>query len=1019
MADKLETAKKIPGGDYDKAFQRRRLAILSALFFGAFVAALGIPLCIHYALVWALYALSGLLFVLTLSCLVFSFLAMRLYDRKLKASSEIIARQLADFAEGNIKILSTKHELPSLRALQDGINLAVENYSRYQLVAVGTAYDEEVKAKILEGYVFPFDEFERRLSQELQRNNSYRSALLFIACEGSDPLPPAALEALKEKIRASFPRVMLGRYDASTFAVYDFAVESILALKTRCEGLVASFNDLHITLEEDRTFLNYCRLGGVIYPYTPAANLISEGLKALKESPDVKLAVSLPSVYYPHAILSESNKRIVYLASMENFEQLFRQAKTHQGQIDALKDFLRWIASAGDFETGGVLLYSPLTLEYRVLLEVGKTDADQSFARLGERIPADAIDPFYEEASRDLSFSAASSAALPSAMSSFLTNLGIRSFYFSALTFAGQKKGFFYLTSTKEKPFGSLSTKEDYNSFAAMVSALLVSLDCKVEVEGTERVLDALSERSGKFLYTIDRATHKLTYLSENLRRCFSEAKVGDVCYKVLRTDHTSPCTHCPLTSGADHRVISNISAVECGISVLEFRGADNDLSTIVIEQSNSGSLALGSSLMDEMLLIKNAQALSLEVGRELKADQLGYVVSIELLGGDASLSKLPGADANSVMAAIVKNFQDAGYGDIVYRFGPYQLSFLLKSYTKAKIMGFVEEAAEILSTPLEVKDVSFKPAFAYSAIAYPGDVTTVRQLTTLIPSELKRSANYGEGMLVEVADKNPRKALRADYILTILTDTLNKDSMPILIQPIVDAKSKKVVGGDLRAALFGRDGLPIPPAEFIPIAQRSALVGKVDLGSLQNMGHLYETYAFTCFRSVGLNNLSMYLSVASLQDPTFPESVKKIFSRYKFPRNYVSFEIGCSYLLEHEADLKRTMESLAGLGIIFEAVEFDPDQVSLDALRKFGIPRIKTDRTLIWDAVANPGDSASFSRFVDSALRDGFYLTCAGIETSEQGDLAFHLDVQRSQGYLYGRPMSETDFIKHLNYGN
>jgi hypothetical protein len=859
---------------------------------------------------------------LTISCLVLSFVAMRVYDRKLKASSEAIARQLADFSEGNIKVLSTKHELPSLRILQDGINLAVEAYSRFQLVAVGTSYDEEVKAKILEGFVFPFAEFERRLSQELQRNNSYRSALLFISCEGSDPLPASALEALKAKIRASFPRAMLGQYDASTFAVYDFAVESLLALQTRCESLVASFNDLHITLEEDRTFLNYCRLGAVIYPYTPAANLVSEGLKALKESLDVKIAVSLPSVYYPHAILSESNRRIVYLASMENFEQIFRAATTYQSQIDALKDFLRWIASAGDFETGGVLLYSPLTKEYRLLLEVGKTDADQSFARLGERIPAEAIDPFYDEASRDLSFSAASSSDLPASMASFLTNLGIRSFSFSALAFAGEKKGLFYLTSTKEKPFGSLSTKEDYNAFAAMVSSFLVSLDGKIAVDGTERVLDALSERSGKFLYTIDRATYKLTYLSENLRRCFPEAKAGDVCYAVLRTDHTAPCTHCPLTSGADHRVISKISAVECGISVLEFRGADNDLSTIVIEQSNSGSLALGSSLMDEMLLIKNAQALSLEVGRELKADQLGYVVSIELLSGDASLSKLPGADANSLMAAIVKNFQDAGYGDIVYRFGTYQLSFLLKSYTKAKITGFVEEAAEILATPLEVKDVSFKPSFAYSAIAYPGDVTTVRQLTTLIPSELKRSASYGEGTLVEVADKNPRKALRADYILTILTDTLNKDSMPILIQPIVDAKSKKVVGGDIRAALYGRDGLPIPPAEFIPIAQRSALVAKVDLGSLQNMGHLYETYAFTYFRSVGLNNLSMYLSVASLQDPTFPESVKKIFARYKFPKNYVSFEIDSSYLLPHEGDIKRTMEALMGLGLIFEAVD-------------------------------------------------------------------------------------------------
>lgn len=1019
MAKQTDSARPESKKNDDNDYKRRRLWILLFLFAVALTAGVAIPLGIYYKVDWVLYALSGLLFILIVSCLIVSFLAMRSYEKKLAASAEAMDHQLADFTAGNIKIVSAKPDLPPLRKIQDGINKAVDNYARYQLVAVGTSYDEEVKKKISQGFVFPFREFTSRLMQELQRSNSYRSALLFVSCEGSEAIPEAALEALHAKIRAFFPTALVGHYDQNTYAVYVYAVESLLSLSTQCQELVSTFNDLHITLEEDRTYLNYCRIGGVIYPYTPASNLVSDGLKALKDSQDVNLMVGLPSVYYPHAILSESNRRIVYLASMENFERAFREATTYQQQIGALKDFLKWIASAVDFETSGILAYSPITKDYRLLLEVGKTDADKSFSRLGEAIKAESIDPFYDEAARDLSFSAASSEALPSSMSSFLSNLGIHSFFFSALTFGGAKKGLLYFTSTQEKQFGTLGTKEDYNAFAAMVSSFLVSLDSKTAVDGTERVLDALSERSGKFLYTIDRATHKLTYLSENLRRCFPEAKTGDVCYEVLRTSHTAPCSHCPLASGADHRIISKISSVECAISVLEFRGADNDLSTIVIEQSGSGSLALGSSLMDEMLLIKNAQALSLEVGRELKAEQIGYVVSIELLGADANLSKLPGADANSVMAAIVKNFQDAGYGEIVYRFGTYQLSFLLKSYTKGKIMGFVEEAAEILATPLEVKDVSFKPSFAYSAIAYPGDVTTVRQLTTLIPSELKRSAGYGEGFLAEVADKNPRKALRADYILTILQDTLNKDSMPILIQPIVDAKSKKVVGGDIRAALYGRDNLSIPPSEFIPIAQKNSLVAKVDLGSLQNMGHLYETYAFTYFRSVGLSNLSMYLSVASLQDPTFPESVKKIFARYKFPKNYVSFEIDSSYLLPHEGDVKRTMEALMGLGIIFEAVDYDPDGVGLDVLRKFGISRLKTERTLIWDAVANPGDSASFSRFVESALRDGFYLTCSGIETPEQGDLSFHLDVQRSEGYLYGRPMSETDFIKHLNYGN
>ena len=79
----------------------------------------------------------------------------------------------------------------------------------------------------------------------------------------------------------------------------------------------------------------------------------------------------------------------------------------------------------------------------------------------------------------------------------------------------------------------------------------------------------------------------------------------------------------------------------------------------------------------------------------------------------------------------------------------------------------------------------------------------------------------------------------------------------------------------------------------------------------------------------------------------------------------------------------------------------------------------IRTDRTIVWEAVSTPNDFSAFSRFVEAALRGGYFLTCYGVETSEEAELVNHLEIQRSQGFFYGRPTDEQGFIKLINYGN
>ena len=1008
-----------------KAFLKNRAStVVGAIFLGFFViSAVGIPFAYYFEnklLLWVSFS------VLLVSALTVSVIIIHLgldYTKKAERLAKDLSSQIRSFADGNFLTVNKDYDnvLPAFTEIQQQMNQAIADYSNYRLVYVGKASDEAINKDIEQGLVYDKETFAENLKKEVQKNDSYRSALLLISLEGAKTYEEKDFEALTAKVRETFPHSMLGKYDEKTLVLYIFNVESFLGLETVCEGFVTNFNVLKIDKSTSVEKFVHAKIGGVIYPYCSLNNFLDEAEKALKEEGEVNLSYGVKDVYYPHRILSESSKRILFLANFEKWEYEIKHAKDYAGEIEALKNAIQWLMTQSDFEVAGVYEYGEKTKDYRLLFETARVEGNKGFSRFGSVLQPSFVGPFVSEAKKDTMFVGNARTDLPKELAEPILSLGMESFFIATLDSPNNDYGFIYMLSPNKRSGTSISFKEDFMTAVSFFSNMLIGNILAKRDDSLHDLLDNLASRTSRYLYSVDRPTHTITYMSDNLKHAFPGAKEGDICYKVLRTGHDKPCSHCPLRYGADHRVIPSIGPSESQISILQYRGANNDESTIMIERGTTQGLVAGSHLVDDSLLIKNAQALSIDVNRELKAKTArGYIVSCSLVDYEAALRELPQSDANSLMSSIVANFQDAGYGELLYRFDTYSISFLLKGYTKIKMMDFVEEAAEILSHPLEAREFRYNANYAFCAVAYPSEIVTTKQMVQTIKDELIRSEKiYGPGYVVEVANRHPRKALRSDYILDILEATLDADALPILTQPIVDCGTLKVIGGDIRSALYGRDKLPIAPREFIPIANKEKLVSRVDIGAISMMGQLYSLYGSGIFKAVGLKCLSMYLSIDSLRDPEFPEKVKAILERNRFPREYMHLEINSAYFLDEEEAIKKVMSELAPLGVVFECVDHTPDKVPLEVLKSFGVHIIKTERSLIWNAATNENELANFSRFLDAAMRNDFDIYVTGIENAEQRDLAISLGAKGLEGYLFGRPMTEEDFVKVLNYGS
>lgn len=1002
----------------DGALYKNRSFVALLIFFLCGVVFSGlIAYSIACSIAWAQWLFFALLCLTLLLGLGFAILA---YAKMSKNEGEAVAsfkQQLSSSKAGTMSLLSLdQKKMARFLPLQEAINSFLDEYSRFEVVYSRTSQDKTLRNQIALGHVFREDEFKKNLYFELQSSINSRSALLLFSLVSKKENKNDDKEALLKAIRKAFPEAMLGEREDG-FSCFVYSVGALICLQSSCQRMVQAFATLNLDEGEN---VSYCKMGGVVYPFASMSEIYQEAEKALNESDGVNLVSSFSSFRFPRTILTENNKLVVYQGFLETAKAHYSDLHSRSEKIAFLSSLFVWASSTLGLKSGGYLSYDSSALEYRVEIDVGRDGENLCFGKLGPRIPTKVIDPFFDRASEDLYFAVENVDELPPEYASPLKNLGIESIFLRSLGKAGRRSSLVFLAGGKKAKFDSLVSHSLLDALSSMVSDAVMEMQEEQKVAGALRVLDALSSRTHRYLYTIDRSSHRLSYVSTDLAKAYPEAKPGALCYEALGRGKSGPCSYCPLVRGSTSRLLQELSSSPCVYSVLEYRGEDSDRSTLLLEpQSIDTSSLKASRLMDEAFMIRNQQALALVVNRDCKNRNPGYVLAARINNFPALIQALPESDVTSLMGQVVKNFQDAGYEDLLYRFDESTLAFLLPNYTKTKAISFTEEAAEILSMPLEAGNVAKKADVSYGLIAYPGDVSNARQLVTLVQNDMNRSLSIGEGYLVDQSGAQPRKAKRSEFIVSLLEEAVAKDLIHAFLQPIVDAKTLRPTTGDIRAALYAPDKTEVAPAEFIPLAEKAGLVSKIDVSSFHALGELFSQYGYTVFKNVGVSHLAIYLSLNSLLDESFPDQVKRTFSQYHFPVGCVQFVVKMSYLSKNADAVKKLQSTLSSMSIEWIASEFDYERDDLSTLSAFNIKTVKTDRLIVSNALSSPRDGTSFARFCSDAQKAGVHIIATGIETEEQSKFASHLGVYAMEGYYFGRPMNEEQFINFVAYGS
>jgi EAL domain-containing protein (putative c-di-GMP-specific phosphodiesterase class I) len=246
--------------------------------------------------------------------------------------------------------------------------------------------------------------------------------------------------------------------------------------------------------------------------------------------------------------------------------------------------------------------------------------------------------------------------------------------------------------------------------------------------------------------------------------------------------------------------------------------------------------------------------------------------------------------------------------------------------------------------------------------------------------------------------------------LLADLRQAVSDETLDIAYQPKMDVRSGKVIGVEALARWNHPDLGPIPPDEFIPLAEHSTLITPLTLLMLRRA--LRDAVAWR--QVAGEFSVAVNISPRSLLDPGFVDEVARELSLVDLPPSALILEITETNLMTDPERAITALQRLRLVGVRLSVDDLGTGYSSLAYLQRLPVDEIKIDRSFL-SAFEEPSAQAVVGTIVDLGHRLGKQVVAEGVEVSTSLDALRLLGCDCAQGYWIARPMPAGELTRFL----
>ncbi|HHJ3198389.1 TPA: EAL domain-containing protein [Vibrio parahaemolyticus] len=294
-------------------------------------------------------------------------------------------------------------------------------------------------------------------------------------------------------------------------------------------------------------------------------------------------------------------------------------------------------------------------------------------------------------------------------------------------------------------------------------------------------------------------------------------------------------------------------------------------------------------------------------------------------------------------------------------------------------------------------------PVTASVGIAqYPQDGQDIAKLLSNADAAMYQAKRAGKNQYAYYSAELNLESQRRSQIERALRKSNVEDEFRLVFQPYMNNKDNEIEGLEVLLR-WDAEGLgPVPPTEFIPIAEQAGLFDKIDRWVFANATEEYHHLRSIFGKDIVL---SINLSSAELNSLEMAQFIHKHVTRNGIKPECIELEITETFAAEQQGTA--LLDELSKLGYRLAIDDFGSGYTSLTQLVQYPVQKIKFDREFLL-TLMNTNNGHVIKPIIELCHAQNKTVTAEGIEHDVMHKWLSAYRCDFMQGYLFGKPMDK-----------
>ena len=343
--------------------------------------------------------------------------------------------------------------------------------------------------------------------------------------------------------------------------------------------------------------------------------------------------------------------------------------------------------------------------------------------------------------------------------------------------------------------------------------------------------------------------------------------------------------------------------------------------------------------------------------------------------------------------------------GTVVARFGGDEFVVLyenLQDSSEARLVG--QQLRRLLNRSIDLGDRHTTVGASVGVAVYPHDATTADDLLKNADLALHHAKAGGRAKFRCFTEALGQERHRKVVLSGQLRGAIENGDVQAFFQPLVHTRDLRVNGFETLGRWFHPDFGPVPPPEFVRLAEENGLI--------DDLTDLMIRYAVDAARQWPAD-VRVSVNVSPIQlNSAFVDRVRETIKSTGLDPRRLELEVTEDVLIKDFEQTASMFARLRALGIQVAMDDFGSGYTSMGNLRQLNFERIKIDRIFTMD-LPNHRRSAAIVRSMFVLARQlNLDVTVEGVETEEQFAFLRDQGCTEVQGFLFSQPKPLAAFL-------